>query len=75
MVGNLLVARLLVGQQPQRVEEGAVGQHLVVQVVARGAAGAADAPDDVAALHLVVLADRERQQVAVAGFETVAVAR
>src|ERR1044071_7824574 len=59
---GVLVARLLIGQEPQRVEQGAVGQHLVVQVIAGGAAGAADAPDDVAALHLIALAHGERLQ-------------
>ena len=49
VVGKLPVARLLLGEQLQRIEEPAVGEHFVVQVIAGGAPGGAEAADDVSA--------------------------
>ena len=39
---ELAVARLLLREELERIEEPAVGEHLVVQVSAGGAAGGAD---------------------------------
>src|SRR5687767_14078935 len=72
IAGELSIARLL-REQLQPVEETAVCPHLVVQVIAGGAAGRADVADDVAALDLCALLDRVLQQVAVARFEPEAV--
>ena len=54
---TLLVAGSLLGEELERIEEPAVGEHLVVEVVAGGAAGGADAADDVAALDRVARLD------------------
>src|SRR6185295_8957342 len=56
-------------EQLQRIEEPAVGVHLVVEVVAGGASGRADVADDVATLHFRALLDAEIEEVAVAGLE------
>ena len=69
----LLGAGLLLREELERIEELAVGEHLVVEVVAGRPAGGADVADEVAALHLGALLDREVEQVAVARLETEAV--
>src|SRR5215212_6279536 len=50
---RLLVARALLGEELKRIEKPAIGQNLVMQVVSSGAAGGADAADDVAAFDLI----------------------
>ena len=70
---NLAVARLLLREELQRIEEPAVGHHLVVQVIAGGAPGGAEAADHVAALHVRALLHVEAGEVAVAGLEAEAV--
>ena len=42
---KLAVARLLLREKLQRIEKPAVGHHLVVQVIAGGAPGGAEAAD------------------------------
>ena len=66
----LLVARLLLGEELERVEELPVGKHLVVEVIPGGAARGADVADDVAAVDLIAFLDREREQVTVLRLET-----
>ena len=52
---DLAVARLLLREQLQRIEEPAVGHHFVVQVIAGGAPGGAEAADDFPAFHVLAL--------------------
>ena len=47
-----LGAGFLLREKLERIEELAVGEHLVVEVVRRRAAGVANVADDVAAIHL-----------------------
>ena len=68
--GELPVARLLLREELQRIEEPAVGQHLVVEVSAGGAPGGAEAADHVAALDVAPFLHLEAGEVAVARFES-----
>src|SRR5438067_288415 len=70
---RLLVARFLLREELERVEELAVGQHLVVQMVARRAARVADMADHVAAIDLLTGLDLVVQQVTVPRLEAEAV--
>src|SRR5688500_10230362 len=61
----LAVARTLLGEELQRVEQSTVGVDFVVEVASGGPAGGADGADDIAAVHPVALFDVELGQVAV----------
>src|SRR5438132_5774458 len=70
---SLLGAGLLLREELKRIEELAVGEHLVVQMIAGRPAGVADVPDNVAALYLGALLDAVVEQMAVACLEAEAV--
>ena len=63
---DLLGAGLLLREGLERVEELAVGEHLVVQVIAGGSAGVADVADEVSALHFGALLHSVVEEVPVA---------
>src|SRR5687767_5429815 len=73
MAGELLRARLLLRQQLKRIEEPAVREDFVMEVIAGRAAGRAETSDDVAALHALALLDREAGEVAVLRLQAEAV--
>ena len=68
--GELLSARLLLCEQPERIEEAAVGEHLVVEVGAGCAASGTQAANQIAALNAVALMDLEAGKVSVARLES-----
>src|SRR4051812_48938180 len=68
-----LVAGFLLRKELERVEKLAVGEHLVVQVVAGRAAGAADMADHVAAIDLLAGLYLVVEEVSVARLEPEAV--
>ena len=55
------------------MDQRAIGHHLVVQVVARGAAGGTDVANHVAALDLIAFLDVKVEQVTVASPDAKAV--
>src|SRR4030095_9879766 len=63
--GCLLRARLLLREELERIEEAPVGHHLVVEVGAGGAAGAAKAREHLGALDVIAAGRGERRQGAV----------
>ena len=67
---NLAVARLLLREELQRIEEPAVGHHLVVQVIAGGAPGGAEAADHFSAFDVRALLHVEAGEVTVASLES-----
>jgi hypothetical protein len=59
VVSELAVARLLLREELQRIEESAVGHHLVVEVIAGCTTCGSEAADHLAALNVVAGLDQE----------------
>src|SRR5688572_2842679 len=68
--GGLAVARSLLREQLERIEETAVGVDLVMKVGPGRPAGCADAADDIAAVHARSLLHLEAGEMAVASLES-----
>ena len=66
---DLTVARLL-REEPERIDQAAVRDHLVVEVIARGSTRCADQRNDVAPLNLRTSPDEVFQEMPIARFKT-----